>query len=84
VGTLLVVLLGMLLLKFLTKSKLTGRGTMRRKLSSEKLLVHPKIKGISGKGLMLAVQLDSFEEVERTMKRCIESWGHYRLVFVQS
>ncbi len=36
------------------------------------LLVHPKISGISGKGLMLAVQLPSFEEVERTMKRCIE------------
>ncbi|MBT8327321.1 MAG: aspartate aminotransferase family protein [Bacteroidia bacterium] len=35
-------------------------------------LVHPKIKGITGKGLMLAIQLDSFEEVERTMVRCFE------------
>jgi 4-aminobutyrate aminotransferase-like enzyme len=48
------------------------------------LLVHPKIKGLSGKGLMLAVQLDSFEEVERTMKRCIErgviiDWFLYNL-----
>ena len=37
-----------------------------------KLLIHPKIKKISGKGLMLSIELDSFEEVERTMKRCIE------------
>jgi acetylornithine/succinyldiaminopimelate/putrescine aminotransferase len=48
------------------------------------LLVHPKIKGISGKGLMLAVQLESFEEVERTMKRCIDrgviiDWFLYNL-----
>jgi acetylornithine/succinyldiaminopimelate/putrescine aminotransferase len=36
------------------------------------LIVHPKIKKISGKGLMLSIELDSFKEVERTMKRCID------------
>lgn len=58
-------------LKFLTKSNLLNEVHEKEALFRE-LLVHPKIKGISGKGLMLAVQLDSFEEVERTMKRCIE------------
>lgn len=58
-------------LKFLTKSTLMDEVDKKEALFRE-LLVHPKIKGISGKGLMLAVQLESFEEVERTMTRCIE------------
>jgi acetylornithine/succinyldiaminopimelate/putrescine aminotransferase len=70
-------------LKFLTKSSLMDEVAEKEALFRE-LLVHPKIKGISGKGLMLAVQLDSFEEVERTMKRCIEQgviidWFLYNL-----
>jgi acetylornithine/succinyldiaminopimelate/putrescine aminotransferase len=70
-------------LKFLTKSSLMEEVAEKEALFRE-LLVHPKIKGISGKGLMLAVQLDSFEEVERTMKRCIErgviiDWFLYNL-----
>jgi acetylornithine/N-succinyldiaminopimelate aminotransferase len=70
-------------LKFLTKSSLMNEVAEKEALFRE-LLVHPKIKGISGKGLMLAVQLDSFEEVERTMKRCIErgviiDWFLYNL-----
>lgn len=36
------------------------------------LLVHSKIKSIRGKGLMLAIELENFQEVERTMKKCIE------------
>ena len=36
------------------------------------LLKHDKIKGISGKGLMLAVQLESFEMVTQTIERCFE------------
>ncbi|MEO5911506.1 MAG: aspartate aminotransferase family protein [Pelobium sp.] len=36
------------------------------------LLVHPKIRGIRGKGLMLAIQLDSFEQVEHISKKCVE------------
>ena len=70
-------------LKFLTKSSLMNEVAEKEALFRE-LLVHPKIKGLSGKGLMLAVQLDSFEEVERTMKRCIErgviiDWFLYNL-----
>jgi len=58
-------------LKFLTTSSLMDEVAEKEALFRE-LLVHPKIKGISGVGLMLAVQLENFEEVERTMKRCIE------------
>jgi acetylornithine/succinyldiaminopimelate/putrescine aminotransferase len=70
-------------LKFLTKSNLMDEVAEKEALFRE-LLVHPKIKGISGKGLMLALQLDSFEEVERTMRRCIErgviiDWFLYNL-----
>lgn len=36
------------------------------------LLVHPKIKEIRGKGLMLSIQLNSFFEVETVSKICIE------------
>jgi acetylornithine/succinyldiaminopimelate/putrescine aminotransferase len=35
-------------------------------------LPHPKIKSISGKGFMLAIELDDFETVEKTMKLCLE------------
>jgi acetylornithine/succinyldiaminopimelate/putrescine aminotransferase len=70
-------------LKFLIKSKLLDQVEEKEALF-RKLLVHPKIKGISGKGLMLAIELDSFEEVENTMKNCIENgvivdWFLYNL-----
>ncbi|MES2874432.1 MAG: aspartate aminotransferase family protein [Bacteroidota bacterium] len=35
-------------------------------------LTHPMIREIRGKGLMLSVQLDTFEQVENVSKRCIE------------
>jgi len=35
------------------------------------LLVHPAIKSISGKGLMLAVEFDSFEQNKQIIDRCI-------------
>lgn len=34
------------------------------------LLQHPKIREIRGKGLMMSLQLDSFEEVEKTSSYC--------------
>ncbi len=37
------------------------------------LLVHPKIKEVRGKGLMLAIQLDTFTNVENISKQCIEN-----------
>jgi acetylornithine/succinyldiaminopimelate/putrescine aminotransferase len=58
-------------LDFIIKENLLAGISEKERLFRE-LLVHPKISGISGKGLMLAVQLPSFDEVERTMKRCIE------------
>ncbi len=38
-----------------------------------KLLRHPGIKEVRGKGLMLSIQLDSFEQVENVSKRCLEN-----------
>jgi len=38
-----------------------------------KLLVHPAVKTIRGKGLMLAVELESFELNKRIIDRCIEN-----------
>lgn len=35
-------------------------------------LTHPKIREIRGKGLMLSIQLDTFEQVENVSRRCIE------------
>ncbi len=36
-----------------------------------KLLKHPKIKSLNGAGLMLAMELSSFEEVENLMHACL-------------
>ncbi len=35
-------------------------------------LVHEKIKNVSGKGLLLGVQLDSFEQSQKVIKGCIK------------
>ncbi|HYK76657.1 MAG TPA: aspartate aminotransferase family protein [Daejeonella sp.] len=35
-------------------------------------LRHPKIKEVRGKGLMLSIQLDSFEQVEKVSQQCVE------------
>ncbi len=37
------------------------------------LLIHPKIKEIRGIGLMLCIQLDSFTQVEKISKICVEN-----------
>lgn len=36
------------------------------------LLIHPKISEVRGKGLMLAIQLNNFEQVEYISKKCVE------------
>ena len=38
-----------------------------------KHLQHPEIKEIRGMGLMLCIQLSSFEQVEKVSKRCVEN-----------
>lgn len=38
-----------------------------------KLLIHPAIKDIRGKGLMLAMELESFEFNKKVIDRCIEN-----------
>ncbi len=37
------------------------------------LLQHPEIKEVRGKGLMLGIQLSSFNQVESVSKRCVEN-----------
>lgn len=39
----------------------------------EQLLVHPSIKEVRGKGLMLAIELESFEFNKKVIDRCIEN-----------
>lgn len=36
------------------------------------LLIHPKIKEIRGKGLMLAAEMESFDKLKTTIDQCIE------------
>lgn len=43
-------------------------GVAEKERLFRELLVHPLIRGIRGRGLMLAVQLDSFRQVERASK----------------
>ena len=58
-----------------TLEVLTTGGLIKDVSSKERLLrsllIHPRIQEIRGMGLMLAVQLDSFELVERVMKECL-------------
>jgi acetylornithine/N-succinyldiaminopimelate aminotransferase len=44
----------------------------KKELLFRQLLQHPKIKNISGKGLMLALEFSSFEENKRYIDRCIK------------
>ena len=46
-------------------------GVLEKEQLFRELLVHPEVKSITGKGLMLAVELDTFEHVEQTMHRCL-------------
>lgn len=45
----------------------------RKESIFRKHLQHPEIKEIRGKGLMLSIQLTSFEQVEKVSKRCVEN-----------
>ncbi|MDR6940592.1 aspartate aminotransferase family protein [Mucilaginibacter pocheonensis] len=47
-------------------------GVAEKEALFRKLLVHPSIKAVRGKGLMLAVELDSFDLNKKIIDRCIE------------
>ena len=44
----------------------------QKELLFRQMLVHPKIKHVSGKGLMLAVELQNFEEILRVISICLK------------
>ena len=48
-------------------------GVAEKEALFRSLLQHPKIREIRGKGLMMALQLDSFGEVEKTSLYCAEN-----------
>ncbi|MBN8696318.1 MAG: aspartate aminotransferase family protein [Bacteroidetes bacterium] len=58
-------------LRALISENLTGQVEAKEKLFRE-LLVHPKIKSVNGKGLLLSVSFESYEENKRIIDRCIE------------
>ncbi|HKR07262.1 MAG TPA: aspartate aminotransferase family protein [Bacteroidia bacterium] len=59
-------------LKIISEMNLKTEVEEKEKLFREKL-VHPKIKNISGKGLMLAVEFKNAGTNKRIIKRCIEN-----------
>lgn len=74
-------------LKEVLESSLMKETEEKEKLFRE-LLVHPKIKNINGKGLMLAVNLGSPEYTLKAAKRCMEKglivfWQLYRNEFLR-
>ncbi|MFC5284823.1 aspartate aminotransferase family protein [Pedobacter alpinus] len=48
------------------------KGVPKKEVLFKNLLNHPKIKEIRGLGLMLAIQLSNFNEVELVSKKCVE------------
>lgn len=49
------------------------RGVQAKERLFRKSLDHPQIREIRGKGLMLSIQLDTFEQVENVSKQCEEN-----------
>lgn len=74
-------------LKEVLESKLMNEIDEKEKLFRE-LLVHPKIKKVNGRGLMLAVELESPEFTLSVAKKCMEKglvvfWQLYRNEFLR-
>lgn len=74
-------------LKEVLESSLMNEVEEKEKLFRE-LLVHPKIKKVNGRGLMLAVELESPEYTLEVAKRCMEKglvvfWQLYRNEFMR-
>ncbi|MDB5110056.1 MAG: aminotransferase class III-fold pyridoxal phosphate-dependent enzyme, partial [Mucilaginibacter sp.] len=62
---------GLAALEVLLNENLTGQ-VAEKEVLMRKLLVHPAIKEIRGKGLMLAIELENFELNKKIIDRCIE------------
>ena len=58
-------------LKILLEEKLIEQVERKEKLF-RKLLKHPKIKSINGKGLLLAIEFESYEQNKKIIDICIE------------
>lgn len=58
-------------LNFILEEKLV-EGVKEKSMLFKKLLVHPAIAEVRGKGLMLAVQLDTFENVQKVIVICLQ------------
>jgi acetylornithine/N-succinyldiaminopimelate aminotransferase len=63
---------GLAALEVLLSENLIGQVDAKSNLFRE-LLIHPAIKEIRGKGLMLAIELESFELNKKIIDRCIEN-----------
>lgn len=63
---------GIAVLEILAEGNLIAEVAKKEKLIRE-LLVHPKIKSIKGKGLLLAVEFESFEQNKSIIDKCIEA-----------
>ncbi|MCC6837632.1 MAG: aspartate aminotransferase family protein [Bacteroidia bacterium] len=62
---------GLATLSTIISERLIEKVEAKEKLFKE-LLVHPKIKSVNGKGLLLSVSFESYEENKRIIDRCIE------------
>ncbi|WP_428330188.1 aspartate aminotransferase family protein [Mucilaginibacter sp.] len=63
---------GLAALEFLLNENLINQVAEKEALF-KKLLVHPAIKQVRGKGLMLAMELESFDLNKKIIDRCIEN-----------
>lgn len=61
---------GMAAFKVLLEEKMT-EGVAAKEQLFRSLLVHPEIKGVKSKGLLIAVQLGSSEKVMAVLERCL-------------
>jgi acetylornithine/N-succinyldiaminopimelate aminotransferase len=62
---------GLAALEVLVNENLTA-GVAEKEIILRKLLAHPAIKEVRGKGLMLAIELESFDLNKKIIDRCIE------------